>query len=114
LQKKPKSKAMVGDADDEASVFDDADFPLEGSGEVDDPMLIDAEPVCSLDVCERTLPAIDELRFIFSAFQIGEPTNDTLGHRATQSLDECEHSGQSSRVIASSTVGESDKPPIPR
>ena len=30
--------------DDEDSVFDDADFP--GSGEVDDPMLIDSETVC--------------------------------------------------------------------
>ncbi|KAJ7882097.1 hypothetical protein B0H13DRAFT_2344813 [Mycena leptocephala] len=72
-KKKPKSKATVDDADDEASVFDDADFPLEGS-----------------DVYERTLLAIDELRFIFSAFQIGEPTNDAPGHRATQSLDERE------------------------
>jgi hypothetical protein len=53
-------------------------------------MLIDAEPVCSLDVYERTLLAIDELRFIFSAFQIGEPTNDAPGHRVTQSLDERE------------------------
>ena len=47
LQKKAqkiKSKATVEDDDD--SVFDDADLPPEGSGEADDPMLIDApEPV---------------------------------------------------------------------
>lgn len=32
---------VIDDADDEASVFDDSELPVSGSGEVDDPMLID-------------------------------------------------------------------------
>ncbi|KAJ7696873.1 hypothetical protein B0H14DRAFT_3174541 [Mycena olivaceomarginata] len=40
---KGKSKAIVEDIDDDISVFDDSEFPMTGSGEVDDPMQIDAE-----------------------------------------------------------------------
>ncbi|KAJ7813502.1 hypothetical protein B0H14DRAFT_3477914 [Mycena olivaceomarginata] len=44
-KKSKKSKAIVEDIDDEVSVFDDSEFPMTGSGEVDDPMQIDAERV---------------------------------------------------------------------
>ncbi|KAJ7111665.1 hypothetical protein C8R43DRAFT_961977 [Mycena crocata] len=61
-QKRVKSKATVDDVDEEASVFDDADFPVDGSGEQDDPMLIDGPEIT--------------------------PTVPTQGHRRTRSLDE--------------------------
>ncbi|KAJ7879533.1 hypothetical protein B0H14DRAFT_3434968 [Mycena olivaceomarginata] len=44
-KKAKKSKAIVEDIDDDVSVFDDSEFPMTGSGEVDDPMQIDAERV---------------------------------------------------------------------
>ncbi|KAJ7310864.1 hypothetical protein DFH08DRAFT_822962 [Mycena albidolilacea] len=44
-KKAKKSKAIVEDIDDNVSVFDDSEFPMTGSGEVDDPMQIDAEQV---------------------------------------------------------------------
>ncbi|KAJ7150816.1 hypothetical protein C8R43DRAFT_1127743 [Mycena crocata] len=60
--KRVKSKATVDDVDGEASVFDDADFPVDGSGGQDDPMLIDGPEIT--------------------------PTVPTQGHRRTRSLDE--------------------------
>ncbi|KAJ7318518.1 hypothetical protein DFH08DRAFT_819796 [Mycena albidolilacea] len=59
-KKAKKSKAVVEDIDD-ISVFDDSEFPMTGSGEVDDPMQIDAERV-----------------------KEGTPSNS---HHTTQSLD---------------------------
>ncbi|KAJ7315133.1 hypothetical protein DFH08DRAFT_820734 [Mycena albidolilacea] len=44
-KKVKKSKAIVEGIDDDVSVFDDSEFPFTGSGEVDDPMQIDAEQV---------------------------------------------------------------------
>ncbi|KAJ7323372.1 hypothetical protein DFH08DRAFT_817943, partial [Mycena albidolilacea] len=60
-QKSKKSKAIVEDIDDDVSVFDDSEFPMTGSGEVDDPMQIDAERV--------------------------EEGTPSTSHRTTQSLD---------------------------
>lgn len=77
----------MDEADEEASVFDDADFPLSGSGEVDDPMMIDADAVRPAALTE-CLNALDELRAAFSSMQVSEhPTEAPLGHRATVSLD---------------------------
>lgn len=41
LQKRVKSKSIVDDVDEDESVFDDAEYPPEGSGEPDDPMVVD-------------------------------------------------------------------------
>ncbi|KAJ7346256.1 hypothetical protein DFH08DRAFT_810088 [Mycena albidolilacea] len=60
-RKSKKSKAIVEDIDDDVSVFDDSEFPMTGSGEVDDPMQIDAERV--------------------------EEGTPSTSHRTTQSLD---------------------------
>ncbi|KAJ7309999.1 hypothetical protein DFH08DRAFT_823282 [Mycena albidolilacea] len=42
---KPKKSKEKANIDDDVSVFDDSEFPMTGSGEVDDPMQIDAERV---------------------------------------------------------------------
>ncbi|KAJ7304649.1 hypothetical protein DFH08DRAFT_825408 [Mycena albidolilacea] len=42
-KKAKKSKAVVEDIDDDVSVFNDSEFPMTGSGEVNDPMQINAE-----------------------------------------------------------------------
>ncbi|KAJ7302492.1 hypothetical protein DFH08DRAFT_826518 [Mycena albidolilacea] len=80
-KKAKKSKAIVEDIDDDVSVFDDSEFPMTGSGEVDDPMQIDAE--WALAQC---ILAIDELRTSFSNMKVEEGTPST-SHRTTQSLD---------------------------
>ncbi|KAJ7132419.1 hypothetical protein C8R44DRAFT_871380 [Mycena epipterygia] len=81
--KRVKSKPTVEDADDEGSVFDDADYPLElaeGSGEADDPMIVD-----------------DQVTIVPSV-------SDTVGHRSTQSLDE--------RPLVSETLVEDINPEL--
>ncbi|KAJ7887874.1 hypothetical protein B0H14DRAFT_3430499 [Mycena olivaceomarginata] len=60
-KKAKKPKAVIEDIDDDVSVFDDSEFPMTGSGEVDDPMQIDAERV--------------------------EEGTPSTSHRTTQSLD---------------------------
>ncbi|KAJ7351296.1 hypothetical protein DFH08DRAFT_957625 [Mycena albidolilacea] len=42
-KKSKKSKAIVEDIDDDTSVFDNSEFPMTGSGEVDNPIQIDTE-----------------------------------------------------------------------
>ncbi|KAJ7107366.1 hypothetical protein C8R44DRAFT_885384 [Mycena epipterygia] len=81
--KRVKSKPTVEDADDEGSVFDDADYPLElaeGSGEADDPMIVDDQVTI--------VPSVSE----------------TVGHRSTQSLDE--------RPLVSETLVEDINPEL--
>ncbi|KAJ7696124.1 hypothetical protein B0H14DRAFT_3905288 [Mycena olivaceomarginata] len=60
-KKAKKSKAVIEDIDNDVSVFDDSEFPMTGSDEVDDPMQIDAERV--------------------------EEGTPSTSHRTTQSLD---------------------------
>ncbi|KAJ7321574.1 hypothetical protein DFH08DRAFT_818431 [Mycena albidolilacea] len=60
-KKAKKSKAVVEDIDDDVSVFDDSEFPMTGSGEVNDPMQIDAEWVeeGTPSTSHRTMQSLD-------------------------------------------------------
>ncbi|KAJ7101999.1 hypothetical protein C8R44DRAFT_887782 [Mycena epipterygia] len=94
--KRVKSKPTVEDADDEGSVFDDADYPLElaeGSGEADDPMIVDDQ-----------VTSVDELRAQLYELKIVPSVSDTVGHRSTQSLDE--------RPLVSETLVEDINPEL--